>query len=104
MSGGHFDYYNYSVGERMDGQWHDEEINELFHDLFCADLWEYRGGGLAGALDYWLSYDIDEETYREYVAKFKKKWFHRTPNNRVEFYQDKLQKYCDKLKEELGEL
>ena len=104
MSGGHFDYENYSIGDRMQGQWHDEEINELFDDLFNAPLWGHREGGLATALDFWLSGDVDEETYREYVAKFKKKWFHRTPNNRVEFYQDKLQKYCDKLKEELGEI
>lgn len=104
MSGGHFDWLNSRIGEEMHGQWHDEEINELFDDLFNAPLWGHREGGLATALDFWLAGDIGEDDYREWVKKFKKKWFHRTPNNRVEFYQDKLQKYCDKLKEELGEV
>ena len=104
MSGGHFNYDNYNIGYTMDGQWQDEEINELFNDLFVGNLWGQRSGGLAGALDYWLADDISEETYREYVDKFKKKWFHRTPSNRVEFYQNKLQDYCDKLKKELGDI
>ena len=104
MSGGHFNYDNYNIGYTMDGQWQDEEINELFNDLFVGNLWGQRSGGLAGALDYWLADDISEETYREYVDKFKKKWFHRTPGNRVEFYQNKLQDYCDKLKKEMGDI
>lgn len=104
MSGGHFDYYNYRIGDTMQGQWHDEEMNEMFDDLFVGELWGSRYGGVAGALDYWLAGDIGEETYREYVKKFKEKWFNRTPKNRVEFYQDKLQKYCDQLKKELGEV
>lgn len=102
MSGGHFNYANNTVQWEMDGKWEDEEINELFYDLFCADLWDGRNGGLATALDFWLSSDICEETYREYVAAFKKKWFNRTPEDRVEFYQNKLQEHCDKLKEEMS--
>lgn len=103
MSGGHFNYTNSSIAWEMEGQWHDEELNELFYDLFCAPLWGSRTGGLATALDFWLSSDVSEETYREYVAKFKEKWFRRTPKNRVEFYQNKLQEHCDKLKKEMGE-
>lgn len=102
MSGGHFSYINERVSWEMEGKWEDEELNELFHDLFCADLWDYRDGGLATALDFWLSGDIGEETYREYVAAFKKKWFNRTPKDRIEFYQNKLQEHCDKLKEEMS--
>ena len=109
MSGGYFDYVDSRVGYEIDGKWQDEDINELFHDLFCADLWGSRNGGLAAAygglaaaLDFWLSGDICEETYREYVAAFKKKWFNRTPEDRVEFYRNKLQEHCDKLKEEMG--
>ena len=102
MSGGHFNYANNTVQWEMEGKWHDEEINELFYDLFCADLWDGRNGGLATALDFWLSSDIGEESYREYVAAFKKKWFNRTQEDRVEFYKNKLQEHCDKLKEEMG--
>lgn len=102
MSGGRFNYNNEIIGWEMDGEWEDEELNELFHDLFCAELWDGRNGGLAMALDYWLSSDIGEESYRKYVAAFKKKWFGRTSEDRVEFYQQKLQEHCDKLKKELG--
>ena len=31
------------------------------------------------------------------MARFKAKWFKRTPKNRVEFYRDKLQQYYDRL-------
>ena len=80
----------------------DEELNELYHDLFCGGEFAVRDyGGLAQSLDFWLSDDTGEESYREAVKRFKAKWFKRTPKNRLEFYRDKLQQYCDKMKEEL---
>ena len=103
MSGGHFGYGYYP--DELDGQWSDEEVNELYHDLFCGGDFSVRGyGGLYQSLDFWLSSDTSEEDYREAVAKFKAKWFHRTPKNRVEFYQGKLQDYCDQLKREMGDI
>lgn len=103
MSGGHFDYGYHP--ENLDGQWCDEEINELYHDLFCGGEFAVRDyGGLFQSLDFYLSYDTSEEDYREAVAKFKAKWFHRTPKNRVEFYQNRLQDYCDQLKREMGDI
>ena len=101
MSGGHFEYVQNRVAEEMSGQWRDEELNELFYDLFEAPLWNNRNGGLATALDLWLSGDTGEEAYREQVAKFKKKWLHRSNEQRAEFYADKLQERCDELKAEL---
>lgn len=102
MSGGYFEYENSHLAYEMEGRWQDEELNELFYDLFCADLWGNRSGGVATALDFWLSGDITEEKYREHVKKFKDKWFGRTDEQRVAFYQDKMQEYCDKLKYELS--
>lgn len=103
MSGGHFDYGYHP--ENLDGQWRDEEINELYHDLFCGGEFAVRDyGGLFQSLDFYLSYDTSEEDYREAVAKFKAKWFHRTPKNRVEFYRNKLQERCDELKREMGDI
>ena len=102
MSGGRFDYVNDQIAYEMEGKWHDDELNDLFYDLFCAPLWGYRAGGLATALDFWLSGDVGEETYREYVEKFKAKWFGRTQEARVEFYKQKLQERCDELKRELA--
>lgn len=105
MSGGYFFLDTHQIGHAMEGEWQDEEINELFHDLFCAELWNGRYGGLASALDYWLASDVSEEVYREYVHKFKEKWFNRTKEDRVEFYCAKLQEKCDELKGELvGEI
>ena len=103
MSGGHFGW-NY-MPEDLDGVWRDEEINELFSDLMCGGEFSVRGyGGLFQSLDFWLSSDIGEERYREAVDAFKKKWMHRTPKNRIEFYQQKLQDYADKLKREMGDV
>lgn len=105
MSGGRlFDYSYPDFGEAR-GKWQDEELNELYDDLFCNGRFSVRGyGGLAQSLDFYLSGDVDEEAYREAVARFKSKWMHRTPRNRVEFYQQKLQEYADRLKKEMGEV
>lgn len=101
MSGGHFDYAQYSTRDAFEGQWDDAEIDGLFYDLFCAPLYGRREGGLATALDLYLSGDIGEEAYREYVRSFKEKWIGRTDEDRIEFYKQKLQERCDKLKAEL---
>lgn len=102
MSGGHFGY-SYSPQD-LDGEWRDEEINELFNDLMCGGEFSVRGyGGLLQSLDFWLSADTDEESYRDAVSRFKAKWFRRTPRTRVEFYQNKLQEFADRLKREMGE-
>ena len=102
MSGGHFGY-SYSPQD-LDGEWRDEEINELFNDLMCGGEFSVRGyGGLLQSLDFWLSADTEEEYYRDAVSRFKAKWFRRTPRNRLEFYQNKLQECADRLKREMGE-
>lgn len=103
MSGGRFGYVQDRVAEEMCGQWRDEELDALFYDLFRAHLWGDREGGLATALDLWLSDDVDEDAYREQVAKFKRRWLNRSQGQRAEFYARRLQKRCDELKEELME-
>lgn len=100
MSGGRFGYW--SLPDELQDGWRDCEINDLVQDLFCNGEFSVRGyGGLMQSLDFWLSADIDEESYREKVARFKNKWFKRTPKTRLEYYQRKLQERCDELKEEL---
>ena len=102
MSGGALFNYTYPNFELADGKWQDEELNELYHDLFCGGEFAVRDyGGLAQSLDFYLSDDIDREGYLEAVQRFKQKWMHRTPKNRTEYYQRKLQEYADKLKSEL---
>lgn len=105
MSGGRFDYYNEHVGYSMDGKWEDHELNALFRDLFvkldggsCRD----GDGGLAQSLDFYLSCDTSEEDYRADVELFKRRWLHRTTEDRVEFYQDALREYAEKLIREMS--
>ena len=60
MSGGHFDYGYHP--ENLDGQWRDEEIDELYHDLFCGGDFAVRDhGGLDSVKRRWecLSYYAD---------------------------------------------
>lgn len=105
MSGGRLFDYSYPNFEEAHGKWQDEELNELYEDLFINGRFAVRDyGGLAQSLDFYLSGDTDEDAYREAVARFKAKWMHRTPRNRVEFYQRKLLEYADNLKREMGEV
>ena len=104
MSGGALFDYTYHNFEGADGKWQDEELDELYHDLFCGGEFSTRGyGGLVTSLDLYVSDDIGEESYRKMVVAFKRKWFRRTPRNRLEFYQKKLQECADRLKREMGE-
>ena len=125
MSGGHFDTWNGGTDyEMLHGEWCDEELNELYDDLFGKMYYRKtitgrevysdgkssfgpRGGGLFESLDFWLSGDTTEESYLDDVRRFKQKWFKRTPKNRVDYYKDKFMEYAqeimDKFAEELGE-
>lgn len=105
MSGGSLFNYTYPSFEGADGKWEDTELNELYHDLFIGGEFSVRGyDGLCQSLDFYVSGDTCEESYRDAVKRFKAKWFHRTPKNRLEYYQGKLQEHCDKLKAEMGEI
>lgn len=101
MSGGHFDYKQYNVADLFGDEWRDEEINELFADLFGG----YGYGDhidLVHELDWWICGDSSEDEYRDAVRRFKDKWFGRTHEVSAEFYAEKLQERCDELKRELG--
>lgn len=98
MSGGHFGYAQYGTREAFEGRFCDAELNDLFYDLFCAPLWGSRTGGLAEALDLWQAGDIGEDTYREEVAKFKKKWFKQSRSKRLRGYVDQR---CKELHDQL---
>ena len=117
MSGGHFECYGM---DSVDGEWRDEELNELFFDLFGGGYsyhsrpfgWRNydreprkcefgpRGGGLFESLDFWLSGDTDEQDYLEDLKKFKDKWFRKTPKNRVEFYKQRFHEYATEIMEQ----
>lgn len=103
MSGGALFDYRYPCFDDAVGKWGDAEVEELYRDLFVGGEFSVRGyGGLAQSLDFWLSGDTGEEDYRDALSRFKAKWFHRTPRNRVEFYRAKIREYADRCADELA--
>ena len=79
MSGGAYEYVYLTLEEQCKGQMYDAEMDDLIKDL-CKVLHD---------LEWWQSADTDEESYRESLAKFKKKWFQGDRNKRLKGYIDK---------------
>lgn len=103
MSGGALFDYTYPRFDEADGRWCDEEMNELYRDLFVGGEFAVRDyGGLAQSLDFWLSGDTGEEHYRDALARFKAKWMGRTPRDRVAFYQAKIRDYAERCIDEFA--
>ena len=103
MSGGALFDHTYPTFDELGGIWRDAELDALVADLLTGAEFSVRGyGGLLQSLDFWVSGDVEEPTYRDAVARFKAKWLGRTPRSRVAFYEGKLQEACDRYKRELG--
>lgn len=100
MSGGRYMHYKLDCD---DVDWHDRELNELWRDLTDGKDFSVRGyDGLLQSLDFYECSDTDFEDYAKVVQAFKRKWFHRTPRNRVDFYRTEIQEFADECKRELG--
>lgn len=65
MSGGNFNYKYTDLEYTYAGQMGDMELNKMIVDL----------SDLLHDLEWYLSGDYNEETYRESVQAFKDKWF-----------------------------
>lgn len=68
MSGGSHNYMYSRVEEEYADRMFDSQLNTMIKDL----------AGLLHDLEWWQSGDYSEETYRESVNKFKKKWLKQT--------------------------
>lgn len=68
MSGGSHNYMYSRVEEEYADRMFDSQLNTMIKDL----------AGLLHDLEWWQSGDYSEETYRESVNKFKKKWIKQT--------------------------
>lgn len=80
MSGGALFDSTYPNFGLAGGKWEDDELNELYYDLFIGGEFAVRHyGGLCQSLDFYLSDDICEEGYLRKLARFKAKWFGREP-------------------------
>ena len=100
MSGGLYSTYRIDC---HDIDWHDHELNELWRDLTSGKEFSVRGyDGLLQSLDFYECGDTERSDYMEAVQRFKRKWFHKTPRNRVEFYRGVIQRCADECKQELG--
>ena len=101
MSGGHFGYKQYEIVEELFGYYDlsldygedgfkqskkaaqinpfdDVEMSEMFWDMMCV----------VHSLDWYLSGDTGEHTYREDVERFKKKWLGKTQSERLQHVLD----------------
>lgn len=78
MSGGSYNYIYSTLKEECAGYMHDAEMNDMITDL-CEVLHD---------LEWWQSYDISEDKYRETLAKFKDKWFKGDRRERLKGYID----------------
>lgn len=79
MSGGSYDYIYLRLLDKYENRMYDEEMNDLIKDL-CEVLHD---------LEWWQSDDSDEQTYRDTLSRFKRKWFQGNREKRLKEYIDK---------------
>lgn len=79
MSGGSYDYIYLRLLDKCENRMYDEEMNDLIKDL-CEVLHD---------LEWWQSADSDEQTYRDTLSRFKRKWFQGNREKRLKEYIDK---------------
>ena len=78
MSGGSCDYVCYKIEDQLVGRMEDAELDDLMKDIVT----------LAHDLEWYLSNDTREETYRASVKRFKDKWFKGERETRLKGYID----------------
>lgn len=91
MSGGSCNYICYKIEEELCGRMQDAELNDLMKDI----------AELAHSLEWYLSCDTGEDTYKEKVSEFKKKWFGSDREDRLKGYIDES---LDKLRKDLYDM
>lgn len=79
MSGGSYNYICYTIENELYKRMHDVELDDLIKDI----------AELTHDLEWWVSGDTCEETYRKSVDRFKKKWFCGNRKERLKGYIDK---------------
>lgn len=91
MSGGSYGHHCYTVQEHYVGAMYDRELDEMMHDLV----------NVLHDVEWWQSGDIGEDSYRETVQWFKKKWF---LSDRVDRLKPVIDQAIKDLREELIEM
>lgn len=90
MSGGSLNYICYTIENNLVGEMQDEMMNEFVKDF----------AKVAHDLEWWLSRDYGEETYRKSLKEFKEKWF----KNYDEREKEVIKKIKEKAIKEIEEL
>lgn len=90
MSGGSFDYGYINLGEYF-GRMEDEQLNGMLKDL----------QKVLHDVEWYTSGDISEESYRETVARFKKKWFAQSDVDVKAYIEAQFERKKNELLKEL---
>lgn len=90
MSGGALKYICYNISEKLSGKMQDEAMNQFVKDF----------AKLTHDLEWWLSADYVEETYRKSLKEFKNKWF----KNYDERQKEAVKKIKERAIKEINEL
>ena len=91
MSGGSYNYGYSTVEYTYVGEMLDSELNEMMKDLV----------EVLHDLEWYVDCDISEETYRETVTKFKRKWFKRRKCHIEALVNEEFEKKKQELLKEL---
>jgi len=95
MSGGSLDYVCYKIEDELVGRMEDAELDDLMKDIVT----------LTHDLEWYLSNDTGEETYRASVNRFKNKWFKSDRETRLKSYIDeRIEKTRQDLLKMVGEI
>lgn len=89
MSGGSLSYICYTIENNLVGEMRDEVMNEFVKDF----------AELTHDLEWWLSADYGEETYRKSLKEFKNKWFKNYDQREKEAIKKIKEKAIKKIKE-----
>lgn len=90
MSGGSYNYMYCRINDEYVDRMFDSQLNSMMKDLV----------DVLHDLEWWQSCDYSEETYRESVKKFKKKWFKQTKIDVQKQIESKLEQTKDELLKE----
>lgn len=90
MSGGSFGY-GYTNLEEYFGRMEDSQLNEMLRDL----------QEVLHDVEWYVSADICEESYRRTVTKFKKKWFHQSDEDIKAHIEEQFEQKKNELLKEL---
>ena len=90
MSGGSYNYMYIQIKDEYDNRMYDKQLDEMMKDL-CDLLHD---------LEWWMSCDYSEKTYRESVNKFKKKWFKQTKIDVQNYIENEFERTKNELLKE----